>query len=90
MNIALSRAAVVGSRVSIVSIYFIFAIALQGKIWRIIYPDVHSILSEYSPTPGIGGCVENLYIVFACFLVAIAPQAKKFGPPFSHAFTTPF
>jgi hypothetical protein len=78
VNVASNSAATVASRVFIVFVYFVFAIALQGKIWRIIYPDVHSILSEYSPTPGSDGCVENLYIVFVCFLVANAPQEGKF------------
>ena len=44
MNIDLSRAAAAADRVSIVFVHFVFAIAQQGKIWRIIYPDVHSIL----------------------------------------------
>jgi hypothetical protein len=63
VKIALSRAVVVGSGVFIVFVYFVFAIAPHGKSWRIIYPDIHSILSEYIATPGSGGCVENLYIL---------------------------
>ena len=70
---------------------FFFAIAPQGKIWRIIYPDIHSILSEYISTPGSGGCVENLYIVVVCFLVLIALQVGILED-FSHdaLFTTLF